>query len=1205
MKSGIATRLPLAVLVGLLLIFAGCDTRKPSESEDDPIFYGLSLTSDQDVIYADNGETVARITASVTNEDGEPLVGVTVVFSALQGAIASNITTNSAGQAVATFDDKGQAGDQVRIVARYSDPVNNTVRDTVYIDVLPMEALVATFRTTTKPTNGIMEVSQLDTSFSGEIISRVHDSSGVAVENVLVNFRVLEGSEIGYLDLAQDSTNGAGQAKATFTSLPGETGTVVIESYIEGQAIQSLLRDNPNSYYFGSLFKGATAAEVVFRDTVSLYYTPFGLYTINLQAYNVPIYADDGETTARMVAFVNDDEGQPLEGVPVNFSATMGTINSPRITNDAGYAESVFSDLGANVDADTSAQVYASVIHPFLGPIRDTIAVNIIALESETYTLDLQVFDAPIFADGGETVARVLAIVKDGDGAPVDGINVNFSTDVGSIASPRTTNDAGIAETSFSDVGSNFNDDVTAHIIASLSVPNFGLLRDSIEVDILQSESAVYTFQTSVNPIDGVIEVTTTDSSFAGTITTQVRDISGVAIPDVIVNFRVLQGGGMGYLDMAEDSTNAAGKAVAMFYNNPGAYGTVEVESYILGEAIEAAMVQNPGAYNMGDLLLSAASPQEAIFRDTVSIEFSPFGPFSVNLFAFNSPIYADAGLTAARIVAIVRDSEAQPVDTLPVYFASDIGSLNSPRFTNDAGIAETRFSDMGTVITQDTIARVRARIEHPFFGIIRDTVDVEILAENPNAPEPIPDDIDLISNYDVLPPVDDPAVSRATLTATVTDSNGFPVNANVLVTFETDIGFVEPFKTTDENGAVEVEFNMGDSAGIAKIYAHCGAAIDSVLITIRPGEPAYLVIPPSSPNRIVVRGGWGAESTTIRAQIRDARGELIDEPVEVRFRLGPNVPADANLNGTGYEAIDTTNYGVASVTLNSGTQSGPVRVTAEVLPDSLGIGSTSVPVTIAADAPAGIEVDIDINTITPIGGGMYQAELAARIWDQYTNPVEDSTQVYWAVFPDTLPYGSVIGESYTNNENLNGDQYHGIAWTKLYYNSDVTFNQIQVRALTWGAEGDSIVGILNDTENDSLLITFYPGNLTVIPQIQFWDFQPANAPNPNPKDVLLTAILVDYYNNPIKNARILFTAIGAESFFPVDDMGLPIVRTDDQGTAQITAFFNAALCTPNFDADGNVSSYNPFTAYVGAILVDPQSISADQVAIEFRRSIQ
>jgi hypothetical protein len=265
-----------------------------------------------------------------------------------------------------------------------------------------------------------------------------------------------------------------------------------------------------------------------------------------------------------------------------------------------------------------------------------------------------------------------------------------------------------------------------------------------------------------------------------------------------------------------------------------------------------------------------------------------------------------------------------------------------------------------------------------------------------------------------------------------------------------------------------------------------------------------------------------------------------------------------------------------------------------------LNIEATAIPVTIAAGPPAFIDVDIDINQIDPIGGGQYQAEIAARVWDQYTNPVEDSTQIYWHIIPDSI--SSVVGSSFTYNENIGSTAYHGLAWSLLYWNSDRTFDTIQVIAQTYGANGDTIQGYVNAAEDSLLLLPFYPGNLMVIPSIQFWDFHD----DPTTVDVTLTAILTDYYNNAIKNARILFGAIGAAAWDPLDPAtGMPIVKTNNAGIATITVTFDAGLCIPNFNADGTVNSYNPFTASVWGTLLDPQSISSDQVTINLIRSIQ
>mgnify|MGYP002630674350 CR=1 FL=1 len=845
----------IAILAMTAFVLVSCDFRTPDDPEQEKVEYNLNLTSDRDVIYADNGKTVAKITAILTNGVNEPQQGATIVFSALTGAIASNIATNSSGQAVATFDDKGQAASNVKIVARYTDSNNNTVRDTVIIDVLPMEDLVSSFFATTIPRSGIVRVFKEDSTYTATINANVRDSLGVAVKNVLVNYRILEGATVGYLNAASDSTNAIGTSHVTFTNNEGQIGSVVIEASVTTLAMESLLRDNHGVYEFGSLLKNAQSSGIAFSDTVSINYVAGQVYFLNLHTLDTTIYADNGETTARIYAVVKDEDNQGIDTTKVIFSASIGTINSPKFTNDAGVAETIFSDLGAN--------------------------------------------------------------------------------------------------------------------------------------------------------------------------------------------------------------------------------------------------------------------------------------------------------------------------------------------------------------ITDDVVARITAKIEHPFYGTIRDTVEVLVRANNPNPPERIPARIDLVSQCVELPSTTNTeCVDASRLTATVMDSSGYPVEANTLVRFSTDIGFVTEFSTTNANGIALSTFSIGDSAGIATIRATVGAVKDSTLITVRPGLPTYIVIPPSSPNKIVVAGGFGVASTTIRALVRDARGEFVDQPYAVQFQLGPFIPAGANLDGIGNITTVESNYGVASVTLNSGSQSGPVRVTARVVLGSGTISATAIPVTIAAGPPAFIDVDIDINQIEPIGGGQYQAEMAARVWDRYTNPVEDSTQIYWHIEPDNI--ASVIGGSLSYGENLNGDQYHGIAWSMIYWNSDRTFDNVNVIAQTYGVDGDTIQGYVNAAEDSLLLLPFYPGDLLVIPSRQFYDFQPANNPNPSQVPVVLTAILTDYYNNAIKNARILFGSFGADHYeLNGATINPPIVLTNNQGVAEITVFFDAGLCTPNFNADGSVNSYNPFTAQVWGTLLDPQSIGSEQSSIQLVRTIQ
>jgi len=128
------------ILVGLATLLAGitwqaCDTRVPTPITPPEVNYTLHLTSDRYQILADNGGTVARLTAQLTNDMGEPISGATINFSAFQGLISGSVNTDLSGRAKATFFDDGTPADSALIVARYSDGNGNTVRDTVYLSI--------------------------------------------------------------------------------------------------------------------------------------------------------------------------------------------------------------------------------------------------------------------------------------------------------------------------------------------------------------------------------------------------------------------------------------------------------------------------------------------------------------------------------------------------------------------------------------------------------------------------------------------------------------------------------------------------------------------------------------------------------------------------------------------------------------------------------------------------------------------------------------------------------------------------------------------------------------------------------------------------------------------------------------------------------------------------------------------------------------
>ena len=230
---------------------------------------------------------------------------------------------------------------------------------------------------------------------------------------------------------------------------------------------------------------------------------------------------------------------------------------------------------------------------------------------------------------------------------------------------------------------------------------------------------------------------------------------------------------------------------------------------------------------------------------------------------------------------------------------------------------------------------------------------------------------------------------------------------------------------------------------------------------------------------------------------------------------------------------------GIATVSLNSGTEPGPVRIiaTANTLETSIcdslndALESITVPVVIASGAPYHIEAEYDPNSTEAIGGGFYQTECAAIVYDRWYNPVEDSTYVYWSINPlppDTLIDAFVEGVSYTNNEGvLSGQATSGVARSNIVYSTDAIGDIGQVRALTFGANGDSVASFINEDQGDATLF-FLPGQVSLLSEATYWDF----SLNGNPALLQISALVIDFYGNPVVDAPVAFQGTGVNAWY-------------------------------------------------------------------------
>ena len=377
---------------------------------------------------------------------------------------------------------------------------------------------------------------------------------------------------------------------------------------------------------------------------------------------------------------------------------------------------------------------------------------------------------------------------------------------------------------------------------------------------------------------------------------------------------------------------------------------------------------------------------------------------------------------------------------------------------------------------------------------------------------------------------------------------------SGVLLNIESDNGSIECGDTcyTDVTGRINTTFesysfseNVGP--GLVNTSFFHPSINDSINVSKQivigtesaVGSCAYIEIPSSNPSEIVVKDGGGIESTDIKAEVYDNNGNLLTTPVIVNFRLEP-VLSGSYLNSPDQTTVNVeTVNGIATVSLNSGIEPGPVRIIAttntietsicDTLNDEL--ESITVPVIIASGAPYYIEAEYDPNSTEAIGGGFYQTECASIVYDKWYNPVEDSTYVYWSISPlppDTLIDAFVEGVSYTNNEGaLSGTATPGVARSHIVYSTDAIGDIGRVRALTFGANGDSVASYINEDEGDATLF-FLPGQVTLLAEATYWDF----SLNGNPAQIQISALVIDFYGNPVVDAPVAFGGTGVNAWY-------------------------------------------------------------------------
>ncbi|MBN2372354.1 hypothetical protein JXL19_01010 [bacterium] len=312
---------------------------------------------------------------------------------------------------------------------------------------------------------------------------------------------------------------------------------------------------------------------------------------------------------------------------------------------------------------------------------------------------------------GQPTYAIITANVKDDQGAPLNGVIVNFTTDLGGITPSVMTNTSGVATAAFTP-GINVG-------VATITATAKGA-SESIAITIMPGahSNIVLATDLAMNPDPDRIYIKGTDKNQTSTLTFEIRDKNGNPVGDgVRVEFILLNnglGGGESLKPGAgvDDSINVFGALTV-----GGKVSTTLESGYKAGTVQIVAFID--------DYINNGYPDDEEVQSASISIAIAGGLPDGENFSAHPKTLNI-AGLVYSNledtIYAKMTDRYHNPVPPgTAVYFTANYASITSPGIVPDstgASEAEAMLTSMGKM-PEDGFVTVAASTQTGNWGRI------------------------------------------------------------------------------------------------------------------------------------------------------------------------------------------------------------------------------------------------------------------------------------------------------------------------------------------------------------------------------------------------------------------------------------------------------------------------------------------------------
>jgi len=600
------TRSRFGVLLILLMLLAGAflvlsceETTGPGE-ETPSDTKKLLIYTDASSIPANGGS--AQITVKVYADDDTTnvLSGVKVDFSAVQAGTklyiqALNDITDDKGLARATL----YAGTRAGTAAVTASMANFS--NTVFVSVTAGVGLLSA-----EPSSILADGVSKST-----LTATVIDSLGQPLPGAKVSFTASSGTVT-----AQSYSNENGKATAVLTSVASVTdiSSTVTANTESGTVAKIAVDDEEAPDDTPAVGKTAATEGLIGTTTVV-----FRGITITSEIPETTLYANNADSTLITTTVKETTSGDPVSGVTLTYSTTLGAVRlSEGVTDSKGQHSVVF--FGGNV---AGTPVFSVKLHEGLSYSSQLSLIKQLYMVLEA--------KPSVLSSNGNDLATVMAFLHDADNNPIEGETVYFSTSLGTILKSAVTNEWGEASVSLRSPRFNCEAVVTAR---------YGTLEKSTYVKFIGSDIQLF-----ATPL-----VLVADGESRSRLTVNLSDASGSALVDDKVTITTSIGTLISADEVSRgvsivDSTSTEGKITAYLTSTEA--GTALVKFIASG------------------------------IRDSLEVDFTDY-TFSLS----SSLEEVLAGGEEFEVTATLRDKNGAitPLEAEDVEFSATLGTITSIR---------------------------------------------------------------------------------------------------------------------------------------------------------------------------------------------------------------------------------------------------------------------------------------------------------------------------------------------------------------------------------------------------------------------------------------------------------------------------------------------------------------------------------------------